>query len=65
MTTTTTSFNNVKAHQRFNARDSRWEKRGDDLGADLVDRHGNISYMTGKRLTEKFSDEEEVQVAVG
>ena len=39
---------------------TRWRKRADGLGADLVDRHGCISFIGGSRCIRQFADADEV-----
>ena len=57
-------FADVRAGKRFVARDSQWEKRADNLGADLVDRDGCISFIGGRRCIEDFPRDEKVEVAL-
>jgi len=52
----------VLVGQRFSHEDNVWEKRGDELGAQLIDRHGCVSFMGGRRCFHQFEDGDLVTV---
>lgn len=58
------AFSEINPGERFFYEDSQWEKRQDSLGADLVDRHGCISFIGGRRHIRSFNDTDVVSVAV-
>jgi len=55
-------FGNIRTGTRFHCDGSVCEKRADGLGADLVDRHGQISFMCVKRHIRDFSDDTRVSL---
>jgi hypothetical protein len=39
-----------------------WQKRHDNLGADLIDRHGCVQFLGGKRHIQPFKGTDVVEV---
>ena len=43
------AFKELKSGQKFASKGSKWVKRQDNLGADLLGRDGGISFIGGRR----------------
>lgn len=58
---TKTRFGDLKPGAKFDARGNRWHLRPDGL-VELMDRHGCVSFIGGRRHFQDFSEEELVEV---
>ena len=53
-------YGELEPGDRFSHGGNVWQKRDDNLGADLVDRDGSISFIGGRRCIKPFEDQTKV-----
>lgn len=55
-------YKNVQEGKSFWSNESKWRKRPDGLGADLLYDDGTVNFLCGRRHIKVFKPEDEVRI---